>query len=393
MTLFNGTSTLERRRIEAAGAGNMQMNDHPVQSAMPRLIVDTASGVPLHRQFEQGLRREIERGALKAGDRLPTVNRLAAHLSVAPQTVMRAYAELQRQGILEARRGVGTFVAEPPTPCSELLLPSWVGNEPHRGPISRATYLELVDGLREGFGQAERRFCLTHFDGGAPPVREVLEVCAARRADSIVALAGVWEEDYLAQIARSVPIVALFTRLASGEVDTVDADPCAALRAMLERRLAAGARQFAYVGAEFLLGVAAGRPSVYMALLEVFREVTRGAGAEVTEQIVPCGHPDPLAAMAAAGQSVPEAAVLLAGTPSVATAIDPEGRRFDLISYTESAETLKNLRGKVSLAYVGLRGAANAAARLLRRRQRLGLEAPVRRVVLPAEVHEARDGT
>jgi len=299
---------------------------------------------------------------------------------------MRAYAELQRQGILEARRGVGTFVAEPPTPCSELLLPSWVGNEPHRGPISRATYLELVDGLREGFGQARRRFCLTHFEGGAPSVREALEVCAARRADSIVALAGVWKEDYLAQIAR-------FTRLASGEVDTVDADPCAALRAMLERRLAAGARQFAYVGAEFLLGVAAGRPSVYMALLEVFREVTRGAGAEVTEQIVPCGHPDPLAAMAAAGQSVPEAAVLLAGTPSVATAIDPEGRRFDLISYTESTDTLKNLRGKVSLAYVGLRGAANAAARLLRRRQRLGLEAPVRRVVLSAEVYEARHGT
>lgn len=57
----------------------------------------------------------MSRGSLKAGDQLPTVREVAVELSINPNTVNRAYAELERDGYLTSRRGRGTFIAEPRT--------------------------------------------------------------------------------------------------------------------------------------------------------------------------------------------------------------------------------------------------------------------------------------
>jgi len=55
----------------------------------------------------------ISRGELKAGDQLPTVREVAVELSINPNTVNRAYADLERDGYLTSHRGRGTFIAEP----------------------------------------------------------------------------------------------------------------------------------------------------------------------------------------------------------------------------------------------------------------------------------------
>jgi GntR family transcriptional regulator len=75
------------------------------------LEVDARSGVPIYVQVVEQVRRAVEVGGLREGDRLPTVRALARELSVAPNTVVRAYGELQRMGFIESRPGVGTIVA------------------------------------------------------------------------------------------------------------------------------------------------------------------------------------------------------------------------------------------------------------------------------------------
>jgi GntR family transcriptional regulator len=74
------------------------------------LEVDTRSGVPIYVQLVEGVRHELEVGTLRSGERLPTVRALAAELTVAPNTVVKAYNELQRMGLIESRPGVGTVV-------------------------------------------------------------------------------------------------------------------------------------------------------------------------------------------------------------------------------------------------------------------------------------------
>jgi GntR family transcriptional regulator len=74
------------------------------------LDVDPQSGIPIYVQLEEGVRHALAVGTLRPGERLPTVRALAKELAVAPNTVVKAYNELQRAGLIESRPGVGTVV-------------------------------------------------------------------------------------------------------------------------------------------------------------------------------------------------------------------------------------------------------------------------------------------
>ncbi len=78
-----------------------------------RLRVDGESGVPFYQQVGQQIRRLIAAGAVAPGDRLPTVRELAAEMVLNPNTVARAYQDLEREGVVETRRGQGTFACAP----------------------------------------------------------------------------------------------------------------------------------------------------------------------------------------------------------------------------------------------------------------------------------------
>ncbi len=72
--------------------------------------IDTKSGVPFYRQIIEQVKFAIARGILTTGDRLPTVRRLAVDLSINPNTVIRAYRQLEIEGVLDTHQGSGTFV-------------------------------------------------------------------------------------------------------------------------------------------------------------------------------------------------------------------------------------------------------------------------------------------
>jgi len=74
------------------------------------VTLDPADATPIYAQVERGLRAAIAAGRLKPGDQLPTVRELAVDLRVNANTVARVYSELERAGVFETRRGVGTFV-------------------------------------------------------------------------------------------------------------------------------------------------------------------------------------------------------------------------------------------------------------------------------------------
>ena len=79
------------------------------------LTVDPRDSTPIYAQLERGVRAAIATGRLKAGDQLPTVRQLAVELRVNANTVARVYAELERSGVIETKRGVGSFISASPS--------------------------------------------------------------------------------------------------------------------------------------------------------------------------------------------------------------------------------------------------------------------------------------
>jgi GntR family transcriptional regulator len=76
-----------------------------------RFRLDLHSGVPVYRQIIDQVRGGMASGSLVAGDQLPTVRQLAVDLAINPNTVARAYRELELGGLLETHQGTGTFIS------------------------------------------------------------------------------------------------------------------------------------------------------------------------------------------------------------------------------------------------------------------------------------------
>ena len=76
--------------------------------------IDAKHPTPLYAQLERAIRFAIATGKLNIGDQLPTVRQLAVELRINANTVARVYLELERAGVVETRRGVGTFVSARP---------------------------------------------------------------------------------------------------------------------------------------------------------------------------------------------------------------------------------------------------------------------------------------
>lgn len=81
---------------------------------MALVSIDARDKTPIYAQLERALRAAIATGRLHAGDQLPTVRQLAVELRINANTVARVYADLERAGVLETRRGVGSFVSRTP---------------------------------------------------------------------------------------------------------------------------------------------------------------------------------------------------------------------------------------------------------------------------------------
>jgi GntR family transcriptional regulator len=74
--------------------------------------VNQSSGIPLYLQLMEQVKHAVETGALREGDQLPTIRKVAEDLVMNPNTVVRAYRELEHEGVLELKHGSGAFIKE-----------------------------------------------------------------------------------------------------------------------------------------------------------------------------------------------------------------------------------------------------------------------------------------
>jgi GntR family transcriptional regulator len=88
------------------------MKDQRPTSQTPlQFRLDPLSGVPVYRQIIDQVQAGIATGALGPGHQLPTVRQVAVDLAINPNTVLRAYRELEIRGVLETQQGTGTFIS------------------------------------------------------------------------------------------------------------------------------------------------------------------------------------------------------------------------------------------------------------------------------------------
>ncbi|HSC26506.1 MAG TPA: GntR family transcriptional regulator [Vicinamibacterales bacterium] len=119
---------------------------------MPVVTLDPRDATPIYAQLERGLRAAIATGRLRAGDQLPTVRQLAVDLRVNANTVARVYAELERSGVLETRRGIGSFISASPVKAQpprerDRRLRAFVTRVLADADAAGVTVTELVDAL------------------------------------------------------------------------------------------------------------------------------------------------------------------------------------------------------------------------------------------------------
>jgi len=123
------------------------------QNGRFEFALDLHTGVPVYRQLMDQVRAGIASGALTAGDQLPTVRQLAVDLAINPNTVMRAYRELELGGLLETHQGTGTFISEKKpekkTAERERQLGQMAGEFAARAGAAGFTLEELIDRLSD----------------------------------------------------------------------------------------------------------------------------------------------------------------------------------------------------------------------------------------------------
>jgi GntR family transcriptional regulator len=123
--------------------------------------IDLHSGVPAYRQIIDQVTGGLAAGTLSSGEQLPTVRQVAVDLSINPNTVMRAYRELEIRGVLESMQGTGTFISQqdskPSAADHQRRLSQLVGEFVARAGAAGFTVQELLDQLKELNGGIERK--------------------------------------------------------------------------------------------------------------------------------------------------------------------------------------------------------------------------------------------
>jgi GntR family transcriptional regulator len=126
-----------------------------------RFHLDMKSGVPVYRQIVDQVRGAIAAGSLIAGDQLPTMRQLAVDLSINPNTVVRAYRELEYDGLLETHQGTGTFISDQKIQRAgderERQLGQIVSDAISRAGAAGFTIQDVLDQMRVAANEPNRR--------------------------------------------------------------------------------------------------------------------------------------------------------------------------------------------------------------------------------------------
>jgi len=121
-----------------------------------RFQLDVQSGVPAYRQIIDQVMVGMASGMLSSGDQLPTVRQLAVDLCITPNTVARAYKEMEVRGVLDTQQGIGTFISHKKIPGRQAerqrQLSQMVGEFLARAGGAGFTVAEVLERIEEAQG-------------------------------------------------------------------------------------------------------------------------------------------------------------------------------------------------------------------------------------------------
>lgn len=122
--------------------------------------LDPHSGVPVYRQIIDQVQAGLASGTLARGAQLPTVRQVAVDLEINPNTVLRAYRELEIRGVLDTQQGTGTFVSDRPAPEDRgeraRKLEQLAGDVVARAGALGFTLRDVVDALAQRLEEGQR---------------------------------------------------------------------------------------------------------------------------------------------------------------------------------------------------------------------------------------------
>ena len=129
-----------------------------VDNALIQFRLDVRSGVPTYLQLVQQVKQALRLGILQPGDQLPTVKEVVAQLAINPNTVLKAYRELDREGLVDGRRGQGTFVSADVTASEpgefdtlRAAFVKWIDRALDAGLDEEAIHALIAAGFRDAF--------------------------------------------------------------------------------------------------------------------------------------------------------------------------------------------------------------------------------------------------
>jgi len=120
--------------------------------------IDNASGRPVYQQIMDQIRRDIALGRLLKDEKLPTVRQLAAQLAINPNTIAKAYRQLEQQGIIVTKPGAGAFIANLDSNLSRAVRKKLLCEQLDRAAVD-AFHMQIEkQTLLEWFNQAVEKF-------------------------------------------------------------------------------------------------------------------------------------------------------------------------------------------------------------------------------------------
>lgn len=333
----------------------------PSPTAFLTPAINRAVPTAAYHQVYTDLRQHIADGRVAAGERLPTISQIAKMYKVSPMTAVRALNTLAQHGLVEPRHGSGVYVTGMPLAATRVVIFD-------DGQPNVSFFEQLHDGLRTGYGgAAARRFDFSFLPSCQPPSTRQIDAMKTDVGTDGVAIyrpPPEWKTA-LTGLRNLVPAVLLLTAPRETGLDAVQSDATGPMTDALRRRLAAGKRHFAFLGQTSLVADDDDGFNTLTAMRRVFDEVLRDAGIA---PIVRVG--DDIQKLVAEMQPQINADWVVVTT-------DP--RRFglhvlettsaDVISYTESRQTVHDLSPRMTLLYQAFDLVGVAAAQLLQSRR------------------------
>lgn len=330
--------------------------------------INENSGIPLYQQLYAELKKSILSGNYKTGDRLPSVSAICSNFNLSIGTVTRALNEIEREGLINSRRGAGIFVS-PHVHSIEAVVPFFpITTISPDGILNhdQRFVAQFMNGLRKPLNNTQYRLSLTYMSGPPPTASETINICNARRAIGLIEYRSSPEFlSELKKVSMNIPVVSLSGDLHDEYLGCVACKPDKQLQVMLNSRFerSNGKIVFASRDSDILGGT---YRAIYDAYIKICNKHSIKPEATISES-----NKKRQEGIEELTKDIVSRMKLKAGDTIVTLSPYMGGKLaevcpgLDVIAYTESSHSVQLYEKNISFLYLGIDTIATEGVKLL----------------------------